>query len=363
MSSKKVINFGAGPGKLPEEVMLEVQREFVEYGDSGISVVEMSHRSQEYEAINNSAQRLVRELLDIPDTYSVMFMQGGGTGLFCAVAMNLMSRSGKADYIVTGSWSAKAAKEAAKYGSVNLVLPKTDSYVDVPPQSSWNLDPEASYVYYCDNETVHGLEFPDIPDTKGVPLVADMSSNILTRPFDITKFGVVFAGAQKNIGPSGTVLVIVRRDLLGSPLPITPLVWDFTVMTKDNSLHNTPPTFGVFVMLRVFEWIKRQGGVQEMAARSAKKSSLIYNAIQQSADFYLCPVKPRARSRVNIPFRIAAGAELEAKFLSEAKKRNMIQLKGHRLVGGIRASLYNAVTVEEAQTLADFMKEFQKANS
>ncbi|XP_046678831.1 probable phosphoserine aminotransferase [Homalodisca vitripennis] len=361
--SAKVINFGAGPSKLPEEVMLEVQRELLQYGQTGISVIEMSHRSPEYEDLNNSTQQLARKLLNIPDNYSVLFMQGGGTGLFCAVAMNLMSRSGKADYIVTGSWSAKAAKEAARYGKVNMVLPKTDSYIDIPPPSTWKLDPEASYVYYCDNETVHGVEFPDIPDTKGVPLVADMSSNILTRPFDVSKFGVVFAGAQKNIGPSGVVLVIVRRDLLGSPLPITPLVFDFTVFDKDNSLHNTPPTFSVFVMKRVFEWLVKQGGLEEMRARAQKKSSLIYDTIAKSNGFYLCPVKPTVRSRMNIPFRIAGGTELEAKFLRESREQNMIQLKGHRSVGGIRASLYNAITVDEAQTLANFMKEFQKANS
>lgn len=362
-TAKKVINFGAGPGKLPEQVLQEVQKEFVNYGHTGISVMEMSHRSSDYATINTNTQNLARDLLKIPDTYSVLFLQGGGTGLFAAVAMNLMSRSGSADYIVTGSWSAKAAKEAEKYGKVNLVLPKRDKYLEIPDPSTWKLDPKASYVYYCDNETVNGVEFPYVPDSKGVPLVADMSSNFMSRPVDIEKFGVIFAGAQKNVGPAGVVMVIIRKDLLGTPMPICPLVFDFTVMHKDNSLHNTPPTFSIFVMMRVLEWVKKEGGVEEMERRAVEKSSMIYEAIDASEGFYVCPVKPECRSRMNVPFRISAGDELEAKFLSEVQKLGMMQLKGHRSVGGIRASIYNAVTVEETKTLVNFMDEFYKANS
>ncbi|XP_014245429.1 probable phosphoserine aminotransferase isoform X1 [Cimex lectularius] len=358
----ETINFGAGPAKLPREVLCKIQNELLDYGNTGMSVMEMSHRSAEYENINNKAQQCVREILNVPDNYKVLFLQGGGTGLFAAVAMNLINRTGSADYLVTGSWSAKAAKEAAKYGKVNLVLPKTDKYVDVPSQDTWNLDPNASYVYYCANETVHGVEFQFVPDTKGVPLVADMSSNMLSRPVDVKKFGVIFAGAQKNIGPAGVTLVIVREDLLGKPMPVCPTVWDFTVMAKDNSLHNTPPTFCIYVMGEVFDWIKKNGGVEGMEKRAKEKSKMIYSAIDNSDGFYICPVKDAVRSRMNVPFRISK-TELEEEFLKEAKKLKMIQLKGHRLVGGIRASIYNAISVEETTFLFKFMNDFKNKYS
>ncbi|KAK9496764.1 hypothetical protein O3M35_013044 [Rhynocoris fuscipes] len=358
----EVRNFGAGPAKLPQEVLSKVQKEFLAYGSTGISVTEMSHRSSHYENINNNAQKTLREIFNVPQNYKILFLQGGGTGLFAAVPMNLMGRTGTADYIVTGSWSAKAAKEATKYGKVNLVLPKTDKYIDIPNPETWNLDPKASYVYYCANETVHGVEFPFIPDTKGVPLVADMSSNILSRNVDISKFGVIFAGAQKNIGPPGVTLVIVREDLLGSPMSICPLILDFTVMAKDNSLHNTPPTFSVYVMGLVFEWIKENGGVKEMEKRALEKSSSVYSVIDNSNGFYFCPVKKEVRSRMNVPFRIK-NSDLEPEFLAGAEKLKMIQLKGHRSVGGIRASLYNAVTLEDTKALTDYMTAFIKNHS
>lgn len=367
MSAGKVINFGAGPAKLPEEVLQEVQGNLVHYGTSKISVMEMSHRSSDYSFINEQAQDTLRDLLKIPPNYKILFLQGGGTGLFAAVALNLIGRTGTADYIVTGSWSAKAAKEAAKYGKVNMVVPKVDKYSDIPHTSTWKLDSNASYVYFCDNETVHGVEFPQIPDTKGVPLVADMSSNFLSRKFDITKFGVVYAGAQKNIGPAGVTVVVVREDLLGSPLPICPTVFDFTIMAKDNSLHNTPPCFAIYVTWRVFEWIKRNGGVEGMEKNAETKSKLVYDVINHSNGFYTSTVKQGFRSRMNVPFRIGglgSGDEaLEAAFLKGAVNRGMIQLKGHRSVGGIRASLYNAITVKEAESLVTYMKEFQAENS
>ncbi|RZF46760.1 hypothetical protein LSTR_LSTR002623 [Laodelphax striatellus] len=356
-----VINFGAGPSKLPEEVLSGVQKDLLNYNGIGISVMEMSHRSKDYAVINDTAQQTVRELLNIPQEYAVLFMQGGATGIFASVPMNLMPRTGTADYFVTGIWSAKAAKEASKYGKVNMVLPKADKYEMVPDKSSWKLDPNASYVYYCDNETVNGIEFPFIPETNGVPLVADMSSNILTRNFDIRKFAIIFAGAQKNIGPPGVTLVIARRDLLGKAMPTCPLILDLAVMDKDNSLHNTSPTFSIFVMGRVFEWIKSNGGVNGMEDLSRMKSSLLYEAINESNGFYSCTVKEGFRSRTNIPFRVANGnVELEKKFVEEAKAQGMIQLAGHRLVGGLRASFYNAHTIAEAKALIAFMKEFQK---
>ncbi|KAF6206882.1 hypothetical protein GE061_018118 [Apolygus lucorum] len=355
------INFGAGPAKMPEEVMRQAQREFIFYGNTGLSVIEMSHRSSHYENINQNAQDVLRRILKVPDNYKILFLQGGGTGLFAAVAMNLMGRTGSADYIVTGSWSAKAAKEAAKYGKVNLVLPKTSKYTGIPSQETWNLDPNASYVYYCSNETVHGVEFDYIPETNGVPLVADMSSNFLSRGFDVSKFGVIFAGAQKNVGPSGVTLVIVREDLLGEPMKICPIVMDFTIMAQDNSLHNTPPTFNVYFVGLVFQWIEGQGGLAEMEKRATYKSSAVYSVIDGSKGFYSCPVEKESRSKMNIPFRIKT-EELEQLFLKEAQTKGMIQLKGHRSVGGIRASLYNAVTTEETQSLVQFMEEFMSAH-
>lgn len=356
-----VINFGAGPAKLPREVLLEVQKELVEHGTSGMSVMEMSHRGAAYVKLHTETIQLARELLQVPDNYKVLLMQGGGTGLFAAVAMNLIGRTGTADYLVTGSWSSKAAKEAAKYGKVNMVVPKAAKCTCVPDRKDWKLDPNASYLYYCDNETIEGVEFDFVPETNGVPLVVDMSSNIMSRPVDIKKFGVIFACAQKNIGPSGITLVIVREDLIGHQMPITPTVLDFSIVDKDNSINNTPPTFIIYVMGRVFAWIKRQGGLEKMFAASRTKSTMIYDVISTSNNFYYCPVSSNVRSRMNVPFRIggSAGNEvLEKEFLKGAEALGMQQLKGHRLVGGIRASFYNAVTIEEAEVLRKYMLEF-----
>lgn len=365
MAPRPVINFGAGPAKLPEEVVREVQRDLLDFSNSQISIMEISHRSPEYLKLNNDTQKAVKQLLNVPDNYKILFMQGGGTGLFAAIPLNLISRTGRADYIVTGAWSAKAAKEATKYGEINLVLPKTDKYTNIPDPSTWKLDAEASYVYYCANETIHGIEFADIPDTKGIPLVADMSSNIMSRKFDVSKFGVIFAGAQKNIGPAGVTLVIVREDLLGGAASFCPIVLDFTIWAKDNSVHNTPPTYAIYVMGKVFEWIQQNGGVEKMEELAVKKSQLLYNLIESSGGFYSCPLNKSVRSRMNIPFRIGSvtgNEELEKKFLAGADQRGLLQLKGHRSVGGIRASVYNAVTLKEVETLIQYMEEFQKLN-
>ncbi|XP_058062681.1 probable phosphoserine aminotransferase [Anopheles bellator] len=361
-----VINFGAGPAKLPREVLLEVQKEVVEYGTSGMSVMEMSHRGSTYVALHEETLALVKELIDVPDNYKILLMQGGGTGLFAAVAMNLMGRTGKADYLVTGSWSSMAAKEAARYGKVNWVVSKQEKYSTVPDPKQWKLDPDASYVYYCDNETIGGIEFDVVPETGSVPLVVDMSSNMLSRPIDVKKFGVIFACAQKNIGPSGITVVIVREDLISHAMPITPTIFDFGVIAKANSISNTPPTFIIYVMGRVFAWIKRYGGVEEMHRKSLTKSQLVYDVIAKSNGFYYCPVEARVRSRMNVPFRIGGAGgdeELEKLFLKGAEALGMQQLKGHRSVGGIRASLYNAVTVEEATALKQYMQEFLKKHS
>ncbi|EDW39058.1 GL13880 [Drosophila persimilis] len=361
-----VINFAAGPAKLPEEVLKEVQKNLLDCNGSGISVMEMSHRSSSYGKIQETAINDLRELLNIPSNYRVLLMQGGGTGQFAAVALNLIGVTGTADYVITGSWSEKAAKEAAQYGKVNAVLPKAAKYISVPRQNSWKLDPKASYVYYCDNETVEGVEFDFVPEVPaGVPLVADMSSNFLSRPIDVAKFGVIFAGAQKNIGPAGTTVIIVREDLIGKHLKSTPSILNFQLMDKNSSLMNTPPTFVIYVMGLVFKWIKRNGGIAGMSKLANAKSQLIYETIDKSNGFYYCPVDSNVRSHMNVPFRIGSAAgndALEKEFLAKAEADGMIQLKGHRSVGGIRASLYNAVTLEETQQLANLMVEFYKNN-
>ncbi|XP_066152198.1 probable phosphoserine aminotransferase [Euwallacea fornicatus] len=361
-NSQSALNFGAGPAKLPREVLAEVQGELLSYRNSGMSLMEMSHRSKEYMQINQSAHDTIKQLLNVPDNYKTVFIQGGGIGAFAAVAMNFMGRTGTADYAITGTWSARAVKEAQKYGTVNLVFPKPDKPGNIPDPSTWTLNPEASYFYYCDNETVDGVEFPYIPETNGVPIVVDMSSNIMTRKIDISKFGCIFGGAQKNIGPAGVVIAIIREDLLGTAMKICPSVFDFNEVSKQNSILNTPATFSVYVMEKVLQWIKKNGGVECMEKESLRKSSILYEAIRDSKDFYNCPINKNCRSRINIPFRVGGpqGDEaLEAKFLIEAEKRYMYQLKGHRSVGGMRASLYNATTYEDVVLLVKFMKEFQ----
>ncbi|XP_059052808.1 probable phosphoserine aminotransferase [Achroia grisella] len=362
----KVYNFGAGPAKMPEEVYEIIRNEFTNFEGSGISLLETSHRSSTYLKLNKEVQDVVRRLLNVPQNYKILFLAGGGQGEFAAVPLNLISRTGTADYVVTGAWSAKAAKEAKKYGKVNLVIPPTDRYVDVPDQSKWNLDPNASYVHICTNETIHGIEFDFIPDTKGVPLVADMSSNFMSKNVDVSKFGVIYGGAQKNIGTSGVALVIIREDLLNQALPICPSILDWTINAKNDSILNTPPMFAIYIMGRVLQWIERQGGLDVMADLATKKSSLIYNIIEESNGFYYAPVAKNVRSKMNIPFRIGStdgNDTLEKEFLKGAEALGLIQLKGHRDVGGIRASTYNAVTLEEVETLANYMKDFYKKHS
>jgi len=367
MTSNRVINFSPGPAKLPAEVLERAQKELISYGNAGISVLEMSHRSSDFSRIINEAERNLRKLMTIPDNYKVLFIQGGGNGQFAAVPMNLINLkdSGSADYLITGTWSAKAAKEAEKFGKVNQVFPKLASYTTIPDQSTWSLNQDASYVYYCANETVHGVEFLDVPDTNGVPLVCDMSSNILSKCIDVTKFGLIFAGAQKNIGCAGVTVVIVRDDLLGKAIKECPAVMDYRIMAGNASLYNTPPTFSIYILGLVLEWIKNQGGVENIEETNKAKAEAVYEVLKNSSGFYVCPVEDRVRSRMNVPVRIGGpeGNEaLEKKFVDEATKRKMIQLKGHRSVGGLRISLYNAVTLEDTQKLIDFMIEFQQEN-
>ncbi|KAL7286842.1 hypothetical protein TKK_0018981 [Trichogramma kaykai] len=355
--NERAINFGAGPGQLPLEVLEEVQAELLAYKNAKVSILEISHRSGDFKKVIESAQARLTQILNIPDNYKVLFMQGGGTGLFSAVPLNMMT-TGTADYIVTGSWSSKAAKEAAKYGKVNLVVPKTSQYTEIPDRSNWNLDPNASYVYYCDNETIHGIEFHDIPETNGVPLVADMSSNFVSKPIDVSKFGLIFAGAQKNVGPSGVTIVIIRKDFIGTAMKICPSILDFAVVAEGNSIHNTPPVFQIYFVGLVFEWILKNGGVEGMEELARQKSQMIYDIIEKSNGFYSCPIKENCRSRMNIPFRIKNDEKLENDFVSGAAALNMLQLKGHRSVGGIRVSLYNAVTLDQVKQLSNYMIKF-----
>jgi len=363
-SQKGIVNFAAGPAKLPESVLKKIQNELTDYQGHGMSVMEMSHRSAPFGEIIANAEKSVRQLMDVPDDYAVLFMQGGGTGQFAAVPLNLLGskQSPKVDYFITGTWSAKAAKEAEKYATVNRVLPKTDSYTDMAEQSRWSLDPEAAYVYYCANETIHGLEFHFIPETNGVPLVCDMSSCIMTKPIPVSKFGIIYAGAQKNIGAAGVTLVIVRKDLMTSPMKHCPSVLEYKIMAANKSLYNTPPAFNIYVMGQVFEWLQEEGGLSEMERRSQDKSSALYNLIDNSNGFFRCPVKPKCRSRMNVPFRIGSQEEcesLEAAFMKEAAELGLRELKGHRSVGGIRVSLYNAIRIEHVERLMEFMKQFQ----
>ncbi|KAL1505542.1 hypothetical protein ABEB36_005085 [Hypothenemus hampei] len=360
----KPINFGAGPGKIPEDVLKEAQQEFLAYEGIEFSVTELSHRSDTYAKINETAQNDLRELLNVPSNYKIIFLHGGGQGLFAAVAMNLMGKNKIADYAVTGIWSQVAANEAKRYGQVNLVFPTPDNPGNIPEPSTWTITSNASYVYYCDNETIQGVEYPFIPDTKGVPLVADMSSNLMTRKFDISKFGVVIAAVQKNLGTAGLGIVIIREDLLGNALDICPSILNFKQVSDYNSILNTPPIFPIYLHGKVLKWVKKLGGLEAMENESKRKSQLLYSVIDSSNDFYQSTVPVNTRSRTNVTFRIKdKNEELESDFLKKAEEKKMFQLKGHSLVGGIRVSLYNAITYEDVEYLVDFMKEFQSNNA
>ncbi|XP_076843212.1 phosphoserine aminotransferase-like isoform X2 [Brachyhypopomus gauderio] len=344
---------------------MQVQEELQNYSGTGVSVLEMSHRSSNFSNIINTTISLLRELLNIPENYKILFLQGGGSGQFSAVPLNLigLKKDRCADYIVTGIFSARAAKEAQKYGKVNMVHPQLDTYTSILDSSTWSLNPSASYVYYCSNETAHGVEFNFIPDTKDVILVSDMSSNFLSRPIDVSKFGLIFAGAQKNIGCAGVTVVIVREDLLGKALRECPIILDYKVQAENNSLYNTPSCFSIYITKLILEWNKNNGGVVAMEILNQQKSSLIYDIIDISNGFYFCPTDVMCRSRMNVPFRIGkkeGDESLEKLFLDGASKLGLIMLNGHRSVGGIRVSLYNAVTLEDTQALSAYMKDFLK---
>ncbi len=358
----RIWNFSAGPAALPEEVLRQAQEELLDWQGAGCSVMEMSHRGKEFMSILDQAEADLRELMGIPEQYKVLFLQGGATQQFAQIPMNLLAGR-SADYIVTGSWSKKAVKEAQRIGNVRVAASTEDSgFTRLPTAEEIKLDPFAAYLHVCTNETIHGVEIPAerIADT-GVPLVADMSSHILSRPVNVEKFGLIYAGAQKNIGPSGVTLVIVHRDLLGmAPLNI-PTVMDYAVMAENGSMLNTPPTFGIYIAGLVFQWLKRQGGLAGIDAINAEKARILYECIDNSGGFYTNPVDPDCRSRMNVPF-VLADAALDAPFLAAAKDAGVLGLKGHKSVGGMRASIYNAVSLAAVQALVGFMNDFAKRN-
>ncbi|KHJ99073.1 phosphoserine transaminase [Oesophagostomum dentatum] len=364
-SNERKINFGAGPAKLPEEVLLKARDELINFNGTGISILEMSHRSKEFAEVLEETKGLFRELMNVPENFEILFMHGGGTGQFAAVPLNIKGDKEFADYIVTGAWSSKAAAEAAKFIRVKKVFTPTKPFVTIPDQSKWDHDKEAAYLYYCANETVHGIEFHTPPfSVHGVPLVADISSNFLSRPFDFTNHGIVFGGAQKNLGAAGLTVVMVRKDLIGKAQSITPAILSYKEMHDNNSLYNTPAVYGIYITNLVLKWIRDKGGVNTIFEMNKKKSDMIYDLVDSSNGFYRCDVDKNCRSYMNVCFRIKGGDEkLEAEFLKGAADRGMISLKGHRSVGGIRASLYNAVTLEETALLAAWMREFMASQT
>ena len=354
----RIYNFSAGPAVLPEEVLQRAQQELLDWHGSGMSVMEMSHRGKEFLSIAEKAEADLRELLGIPANYKVLFLQGGATAQFAMVPMNLLRGKNKADYIHTGEWSKKAIKEAQKYGTVNVAAnAETTKFTTVPPRAQWKLDSDAAYVHYTGNETIGGVEFFAVPDTGNVPLVSDMSSNFLSRPLDVGKFGLIYAGAQKNFGPSGLAIVIVRDDLIGETVPGTPSMFDYKIHSENGSMYNTPPTYGWYIAGLVFDWLKRNGGLKAMGATNERKAQKLYAYIDGSGGFYKNPVELSSRSWMNIPFTLKDEA-LDEDFLKGAKAAKLLQLKGHRSVGGMRASIYNAMPEAGVDALIGYMKEF-----
>ncbi|MFZ2540594.1 MAG: 3-phosphoserine/phosphohydroxythreonine transaminase [Gallionella sp.] len=353
-----IYNFSAGPAVLPKEVLQQAQAELLDWHGSGMSVMEMSHRGKEYMGIQANAEADLRELMGVPTNYKVLFLQGGASQQFAMIPLNLLRGKLSADYINTGEWSKKAISEAKKFSYVNVAANNADKNCSyVPAFDSWKLDKDAAYVHYTPNETIGGVEFSWIPNTGSVPLVADMSSCILSRPVDVSKFGLIYAGAQKNIGPAGLTIVIVRDDLVGYAPAGLPAMLDYKTHADNDSMYNTPPTYGIYIAGLVFQMLKRQGGLAAMEKTNIAKAKLLYNAIDASIGFYHCPVNKADRSRMNVPFTLK-DANLDSDFVKQADARGLLQLKGHRSVGGMRASIYNAMSLSGVQALVDFMNEF-----
>ncbi|MGK2897838.1 MAG: 3-phosphoserine/phosphohydroxythreonine transaminase [Burkholderiaceae bacterium] len=357
----RVFNFSAGPAALPESVLRQAADEMLDWHGSGMSVMEMSHRGKEFIAIHAECEALLRELLAVPANYKVLFMQGGAIGENAFLPMNLLRGRTGADYVNTGEWSKKSIKEAGKYAKVNVVASSQATNFDrVPKRETWKLDPNAAYVHICANETIGGVEYHFTPDVGDVPLIADVSSNILSRPMDVSKFGLIYGGAQKNIGPAGLTIVIVREDLLGGALPITPSAFNYTEQAANDSMLNTPPTYAIYIAGLVFRWIKERGGLAAMETHNRAKAALLYDFLD-ATDFYRSPVVREDRSLMNVPFKLK-DESLDAAFLKGAEARGMVQLKGHRSVGGMRASIYNAMPVEGVKALVAYMKEFEASH-
>jgi phosphoserine aminotransferase len=353
----RIFNFSAGPAVLPEEVLARAGDEMLDWHGTGMCVMEMSHRGKEFMSIAAEAEKDLRELLAVPQNYKVLFLQGGATLQFAQIPMNLLAGRGKADYVVTGEWSKKAVKEAQAYCDVHIAASSEDKGFAYAPKN-WNVRPDSAYVHYCSNETIGGVEFHEIPKLeKNLPLVADASSHILSRPLDVAKFGLIYAGAQKNIGPAGLTIVIVRDDLIGKPQKGTPSVMDYAQQAKADSMLNTPATYAIYVAGLVFKWLKALGGLAEIEKRNVAKAKLLYDFLDSSS-FYRNPVNKADRSRMNVPFTLA-DAKLDEAFLKGAEQLGMVQLKGHRSVGGMRASIYNAMPVEGVRQLAAYMKDFE----
>ncbi|MGZ3240152.1 MAG: 3-phosphoserine/phosphohydroxythreonine transaminase [Burkholderiaceae bacterium] len=364
----RVHNFAAGPAALPEEVMQQAAAEMLDWHGSGMSVMEMSHRGKEFISIYEAAERDFRELMAVPANYKILFMQGGGLGQNAIVPMNMLGgkqQPATVDFVHTGSWSGKSLKEAKRYCNVNVAASsESTKFNAVPPRDIWKLSKDAAYVHVCTNETIDGVEFNFVPDiaadTNNAPLVADMSSHILARTVDISKYGVIYAGAQKNIGPAGVTLVIVRDDLIGNALPICPSAFDWKLVAENDSMYNTPPTYGIYIAGLVFQWLKRQGGVAAIEKKNIEKASLLYNYLDSSG-FYINRIEKNSRSRMNVPFFLK-DESLNDAFLAGAKENGLLQLKGHKSVGGMRASIYNAMPLEGVQALVDYLKQFEKTH-
>jgi len=357
----RVYNFSAGPAMLPLEVLEQAAAEMTDWQGSGMSVMEVSHRGKQFIAAAEEAESLMRELLAVPDDYRVLFLQGGATGEFAAVPMNLAGEGDTVDYVNTGSWSKRAIGEAKRYATVNVVADeKSSNYTTTPSPESVRPKEGAAYLHYTPNETIGGVEFGYVPDTGDVPLVADMSSTVLSRPIEVSRFGLIYAGAQKNMGPAGLCLVVVRDDLIGRARPSTPSVWDYAAMAKAGSMLNTPPTFGIYLLGLILRWLKGRGGLVAMGEINRAKAERLYAAIDRSG-FYSNPVNPDARSWMNVPFILADG-RLDETFLAEAQAAGLTNLAGHRSVGGMRASIYNAMPIEGVDALIDFLKEFERRN-
>jgi len=361
MNDQRVFNFSAGPSMLPVSALERAGSEITNYRGSGMSVMEMSHRSKVFLQIFEETQEKLRRLMNVPDGYKILFLQTGASGQFSMIPLNLIGKTGKADYAVTGNFSDLACKEAKKYGQIHVAASSEDqNHTYIPSQDQLDLDPEASYFYYCANNTIYGTEWGYVPETGDVPLVCDMSSNILSTPVDVSKFGLIYAGAQKNMAPAGLTVVIMREDLAGHELPYTPLMMNYKTMIDKDSMYNTPPCWCIYMLGLNLDWVAEQGGLDGMQKLRDLRSSMLYDTID-NARLFRCPAQPGSRSGMNVAFR-SVSDELDAKFIKEATEAGFVNLKGHRKVGGMRASIYNAMPVEGVEKLCDFIRAFDKAN-